>query len=324
MFFISSRAAMFGVVLGITAGRTAAVAQTSSTAAFVTTVGSDTVAVEQYGREGNTIRGVWATKTGSSGAQLFYYEILLGADGAPTRYSVLMRPAGSTVPAAKLPSVTIQYGRDTAVFSMEGDASMTKRIAMSGAFPRLGSSVVGIELAISRVRAAGVDASTIVVNSPLGPSFDAIKLPVLFVRPDSVQMTKDLVAKLDGNGRLVQLHDATRETRRAESADVGAVVDEWMSGGGDKPGIQMSLSELQRFVGHYSLGADVQISVERIGAALQLHTSDGALELVAQSANRFKVRGEAGFVEFERNAAGDVTALVLVNDDKRQRAPRTK
>jgi hypothetical protein len=302
-----------------------AVAQPRTTAAFVTTVGADTISLEQYGRVGNTIRGVWASKNKSTGAQLYYYEIVLGADDRATTYSVLLRSAGSTTPSAKLPSLEIQYGRDTAVFSMRGDASMSKRIAMSGAYPRLGTSVVGIELALHRLRATGVDASTIVVNSPLGPSFEPIRLPVLFVRPDSVRLTHDLVVRLDTAGALVTLHDGDRETRRVESLDVSAIVDDWTSPkGNETPGIQMSLNELQRFVGRYTLASGVQIAIERTGNALVLRSPDGSLDLVAQAAKSFKVVGEAGYVEFELNSAGDVAALVLVNGSTRQRAPRLK
>jgi hypothetical protein len=301
-----------------------AAAQQRTTAAFVTTVGADTISVEQYGRIGNTIRGVWANKNTSTGARLYYYEVVLGGDDRATSYAVLVRSAGSTAAAAELPSLEIQYGRDTAVFSVRGDASMSKRIAMSGAYPRLGTSVVGFELALHRARASGVDASTIVVNSPLGPSFEPIKLPVLFVRRDSVRLTRDLVARLDTSGALLALHDGDRETRRVSSLDVNAIVDEWTSSGVEKPGVQMSLNELQRFVGHYSLASGVQIAIERTGSSLTLRSPDGSLGLVAQSAKSFKVAGESGYVEFEMNAAGEVTALVLVNGSTRQRAPRVK
>jgi hypothetical protein len=225
--------ARIGIVLSVPAA-TIASAQTPPTAAFITTVGADTISVEQYGRDGNTIRGVWASRSASS-TQLYYYQIMLGADGGATRYSVLARPAGSTVPASRLPSLTIQYGRDTAVFSMQGDVVMTKRVAMSGAYPRLGTSVVGIELALVRLRSASIDASTIVLNSPLGPSFDPFRLPVLFVRPDSVRMTSDLSARLDADGRIVRLHDATRETRRVSPADAGEIIDKWSSDESTRP-----------------------------------------------------------------------------------------
>jgi hypothetical protein len=308
-----------------TAVASPAVAQQRTTAAFVTTVAADTISVEQYGRIGNTIRGVWASKSASTGAQFYYYEIVLGANDRPTTFAVLVRPAGATTTSAELPSLEIQYGKDTAVFSMKGDASMSKRVAMSDAYPRLGTSVVGIELALRRVRATGVDASSIVVNSPLGPSFEPIKLPVLFVRRDSVRLTRDLVARLDTSGALVDLHDGNRETRRVASLDMNAIVDEWTSSGSnEKPGIQMSLNELQRFVGHYSLASGVQVSIERAGSALTLRSPDGSLELVAQTAKSFKVAGESGYVEFEMNAAGDVSALVLINGSTRQRASRVK
>jgi hypothetical protein len=308
-----------------TAFASPAAAQQRTTAAFVTTVGVDTISVEQYGRTGSTIRGVWASKSASTGAQLYYYEIVLGANDRPTTFAVLARPAGATTSSAELPSLEIRYGKDTAVFSMKGDASMSKRIAMSDAYPRLGTSVVGIELALRRLHATGVDASSIVVNSPLGPSFDPIKLPVLFVRRDSVRLTRDLVARLDTSGALLDLHDGNRETRRAASLDVNAIVEEWTSSSNnEKPSIQMSLNELQRFVGHYSLVSGVQISIERTGSTLALRSPDGSLDLVAQTAKSFKVAGESGYVEFEMNAAGDVSGLVLVNGSMRQRASRMK
>jgi hypothetical protein len=318
-FLHGGTAFALSVVCALTAS-----AQARTMATFVTMIGTDTVSIEQYGRIGNTIRGVWANRSNSTKAQLYYYEIDLDAHGGVAKYAVLLRNAGSTAPAADLPSLAIDYGRDTAVFSMRGNASMTKRVAMRGAYPRLGTSVVGIELAIDRVRAAGVDASAIVMNSPLGPSFDPIKLPVLFVRPDSVRITKDLTARLDTAGRLIELHDGNRLTRRVEWIDLAAIAEQWASPMGDeKPGITMSLSELQRFVGRYTLSPGVKISIERVGSGLVLDSPNGSLELIAETASSFKVKGETGLVEFETNAAGDVTALTLVNGATRRRATRS-
>src|SRR4029077_8938855 len=82
-------------------------AQSRDTTFFVTTVGKDTVAVEQYTRIGNAIAGAWIQN--QRGALVHDYALVLRDDGSPAQYVMTLYMPG---PHTSLLSVT--YGSDSA------------------------------------------------------------------------------------------------------------------------------------------------------------------------------------------------------------------
>jgi len=83
--------------------------------------------------------------------------------------------------------------------------------------------------------------------------------------------------------------------------------------------------ELQRFVGEYQMAPNAVIAIAREGNKLFLQPpGQRRLQLFAESATVFSLRVVEATVEFETDAAGDVTALTLVQNGHRQRGPRTR
>ena len=81
--------------------------------------------------------------------------------------------------------------------------------------------------------------------------------------------------------------------------------------------------ELQRFVGDYQLAPAVMLTVVREGNKLFLQaTAQPKFELFAESPTVFSLRVVEATVEFETDGSGNVTALTLVQNGRRQRAPR--
>jgi hypothetical protein len=86
-----------------------------------------------------------------------------------------------------------------------------------------------------------------------------------------------------------------------------------------------SNAELQRFVGEYTLAPDFVMTVTRDGGKLSLQaTAQPAFVLTPESATTFSIKVVDAVIEFETDPTGKVTALVLVQNGARQRAPKTK
>lgn len=82
---------------------------------------------------------------------------------------------------------------------------------------------------------------------------------------------------------------------------------------------------LQRFVGDYPLAPTFVMTVTRDGDKLFLQaTGQPRFELFADSPTVFSLKVIEATIEFELDASGTVTALVLVQNGQRQRAPKTK
>jgi hypothetical protein len=83
--------------------------------------------------------------------------------------------------------------------------------------------------------------------------------------------------------------------------------------------------ELQRFAGEYRIAPTAVITVTREGNKLFLQpTGQPKFQLVAESPMVFSLGVVAATVEFETDAAGDVTALTLVQNGHRQRVLRSR
>ena len=83
--------------------------------------------------------------------------------------------------------------------------------------------------------------------------------------------------------------------------------------------------ELQRFVGEYRLTPTVVITIVRESDRLFLQLpGQPKLQLFAESPTVFSLKVVDATAEFATDAAGGITALTLVQNGRRQRAPRSR
>ena len=83
--------------------------------------------------------------------------------------------------------------------------------------------------------------------------------------------------------------------------------------------------ELDRFVGQYPFSPNFAITITRADDKLMLQaTGQQAFALAAESTTTFTPQMVGAKIEFETDAAGNATALVLVQNGMRQRALKAK
>ena len=83
--------------------------------------------------------------------------------------------------------------------------------------------------------------------------------------------------------------------------------------------------ELDRFVGQYPFTPAFTITITRDDDKLMLQaTGQQAFALAAESATTFSLQMVGAKIEFETDASGNTTGLVLVQNGVRQRAPKAK
>jgi CubicO group peptidase (beta-lactamase class C family) len=88
--------------------------------------------------------------------------------------------------------------------------------------------------------------------------------------------------------------------------------------------IALPASALERFVGKYALAPNFVITITRDGDKLFLQaTGQPQFPLFAETETKFFLKVVDAQIEFEVDAPGTVTALVLVQNGARQRAPKS-
>ena len=309
----------------------------STPTTFLTTVGKDTFCFEQYARKGNVVSGTWVVMH-SPGVFVHDYTIALSNDGLPTHYTMKYTTPGDPNPP-QLDSLDVVYGRDSAtiVFILR-DSSFTRRVAMHDAFPLLGQSFVGVELALTRLRRMHVDSASVTLHPPSQPNSPITIAPVRFIGSDSAELGPIRV-HIAGDARILELHSGTLDMRRVAPIDVRAVTDGFVkefaprrvalaAAAAARVEITLTTAQLERFVGDYTLGA-ATATIARDGDHLTLRLTQQqqqqpALQLLASSATEFFIRKPDLVVTFETDANGGVIALTLGSGDVRQRLTRVK
>ena len=267
-----------------------------STTAFLTTVGKDTFCLEQYRRAGNIISGTWVVLH-PPGVFVHDYQITLGDDGLPLKYTMRYSTPGAPTPP-DLDSLTVIYGRDSASLTFfRRDSSIVRRVAMHEGVPLLGQSFVGIQLALMRLRTKRVDSSTITLHPPSDPSSPITLAPVRFFAGDSALVASAFRVHVGDDGRILGLRFGSAELRRVESFDMSRSVDGFVkafaprvaayaAAAASRVEISLSAAQLDRFVGEYSVGATV-ISITRDGEHAVLHLpQQPAIQLLAMLARQ--------------------------------------
>ncbi len=165
--------------------RPAPLADPATGGTFLATLGTDTVAIEQFTRSGNRIEGDILQRQPNT--RITHYVLTLNPDGSAQSVTVRTRkPDGTPVPNVAR-EATMTFGADSVVTNIVlADSTITRRAAARGALPGLASSYAMWEHAIMAARAAQRDSTGIVLLAPGAAS--ASTLPVMLVGRDSARV----------------------------------------------------------------------------------------------------------------------------------------
>src|SRR4051812_34353211 len=124
---------------------------------LVARLGVDTVAVEQYTRTATHMVGTLVTRLPA--ARISRYTVEIGRNGAPLRADLSVRDGPAAPLSGGLQSLSVRFGRDSAVIIGHRSASdTTQRLAVRGpVLPSLAGSYGLYELALARMSLLGRD-----------------------------------------------------------------------------------------------------------------------------------------------------------------------
>ncbi len=126
-------------------------------AAFVVTLGTDTIAVERFSRTATRLEGHIIGRVPR--ARISHYIVTLGPTGAVSRMEMTQRPLVAPGTAAPQQSAVVVFQRDSATVELKlVDSTRINRVAARpGSFPLLNSSFALYEQATRQLRKAGKD-----------------------------------------------------------------------------------------------------------------------------------------------------------------------
>lgn len=297
--------------------------------AVMTLRGTDTLSFERYSRTGNVVTGSWVVMH-PPGVFVHDYHILIGADGLPVRYSMVYR-----VPLDKaqqgLDSVVINYTRDTVTYKfVRGDSSETTSVALHEAFPFLGQSFVGLDLALRRLRAAHADTGTVQAHETSNLQTPPRRLPVRLAG-DSAFVGAAMRVHLTPDGGFDDMHDGRVTVRQVPSLDVARLTKQFVdvyrpraaaikAAAAARKEIPLPAAQLARFVGKYGSGLfDVMRDGDHLGVAPR---GQPMLTLRAMSPTEFFVVAPDLVFTFDIDAAGAVTGITLTQGEGKQKFAR--
>lgn len=157
----------------------------ATSGAFITTLGRDTVAVEQFARTGNVLTGDFVTRQG--GVVVNHYVLRFDVNNAPSRLDLTQQRAdGSPIPNGPR-AVTLTVGDKEAVIVIDKDPAVTRKFAVSMPFPLLGTSLGMFEVAFRFIRTVGPDSISF-AGLPLNAAQLPDPIEVKFLGADSARM----------------------------------------------------------------------------------------------------------------------------------------
>ena len=209
-------------------GEIAPVPQTE-VGAFAATIGSDTVAVEEFTRSAERLEGRQIIRTPRT--QIRDYVATLNPDSTISRFEISFRAPDEAEPAQR---ATIDFGADSATVQItRGDSTQTIRLpAREGAIPFLSYSFALYELPLMQLRGSARD-SLATDGIPIGGQ-RTIPLTLQVLGPDSVLLTniagqnrlfvgpEGRLLAWDGTGSTLKLF-----AERAAVLDVDRVATDW-------------------------------------------------------------------------------------------------
>jgi hypothetical protein len=144
--------------------------QAASNGAFIVTLGTDTLNVEQFVRTGNVVEGDFLQR--SPATMLVHYKYTLAADGSPASFEFTQRaPDGSTIPNAAR-NGTMRFGADTVAIELMRDTLVKRRVSAAHAYPLLINAFSTYEIAIGAMRSAKRDSMDVtMLQAAGGPAY---------------------------------------------------------------------------------------------------------------------------------------------------------
>jgi hypothetical protein len=135
----------------------AAPAVAQDAAAFVVTLGNDTVSAESFTRTGDRVEGTVVRR--SPRTNVLRYTMQLSPAGLPTRLEYNVRlPDGSMLPNGAR-SVVVTYTGDSAITEAMRDTAIVRRVAARNIYPLIDGAVAPLGYAIAALRASGRDSA---------------------------------------------------------------------------------------------------------------------------------------------------------------------
>lgn len=139
---------------------TVATAAPQDAAAFVVTLGNDTLSAETFTRSGDRIEGSVVRR--SPRTTVLRYSMRLGSDGLPTRLEYNTRlPDGSMLPNGAR-TVVVTYRSDSVITEVQRDSTVVRRVAARDAYPEIDGAVSYHAFPIAALRASGRDSANYV------------------------------------------------------------------------------------------------------------------------------------------------------------------
>ncbi|GJG85864.1 hypothetical protein tb265_10450 [Gemmatimonadetes bacterium T265] len=208
-------------------GAVTAAAQPADHAAFVVTLGRDTVAAEQSTRRGNVVEGDVMTRQPE--VRVTHYVVTLDDRGRPTSVETRTRAAdGAPVPRMPL-GATGTFRNDSVRYDVTFADSVARHglAAPAGALPFINYSYAVYEIATRRLRAAGGSADTVRLVAPGMRQAAALALAVAGDTATLDYFGDPVRMRLDRDGRVLGV-DGTRTTNkvvvtRVPSVDLAAL-----------------------------------------------------------------------------------------------------
>jgi hypothetical protein len=196
----------------------------AQTFAYLTTLGTDTLALEQYDRRGNIITGDYATVV--SGILIHHYIIHVANDGSIDRMTMTVGRRGQ--PAVD--TLGFAVAGDTTELSSNRWPERVRRVRAPGFYPMFVGVNALEETAVTFARSQRRDSLTIPIFA-MWANFDTAHFRVLMYSADSVGLWSRItpgVLKLDRNGHVVRasarLTTTRTETVRVPVFDMSAVL----------------------------------------------------------------------------------------------------
>jgi hypothetical protein len=202
---------------------------------FVTTLGHDTLSLEQYRRVGDTITGDWVTVYG--GIMYHHYTITLRPDGTVSRYTLsLHRVSGKEEGTINLAMVA-----DSLIVTSTMSKDSIQRLAVPAEAAFFSTTVAPFEAMVMRARAIGQDSTAIVAVPVFGP-YQRNRVPVVFFDGDSIWFGNPrapIYASVDRAGMIhglsARMSTTRTETRRVGTLDIAAVISHFPNVPDDTP-----------------------------------------------------------------------------------------
>ena len=298
-------------------------AQQSNVTTFIIVQGKDTVSLEQFTRDGNTVTGVWISNQNGQ-VQVHDYALTLGADGSPSRYEMAVRfpdGAGNLPPSEA--KYSMQFGPDSLLLVTGRTKPLTQHLAMKGgAYPTYGASLVGQEIGLVRLRAAHADSGGIPFTTlGAGRASPLQMLEAKFVGTDSAGVGTTHL-RVDNAGHVLSWRMTSgAEGARVAPIDVKRFEDALLAADAAAEAaaraahvVTLSAAVLDRLVGEYPLNPTTNITIARDDNKLTLRVGGQPPSLLLpESGTRFFLqRAMSGqMIDFETDAAGNAVALML-------------